>query len=109
MQRVFNYILAAVFVAVLCASGSLIAPVYFDYRELRLKISGLEKSLAEQKRESASIRQEINALRKDRNAIERVAREKFGWCRDNEKIYHFDLPAGLMPPSTAPEQLLTNP
>ncbi|MGL4854658.1 MAG: FtsB family cell division protein [Lentisphaeria bacterium] len=25
-------------------------------------------------------------------AVERVAREKFGWCREDEQIYRFDTP-----------------
>jgi hypothetical protein len=36
------------------------------------------------------LREQIHSLQTDPDAIERVAREKLGWCREDEKIYHFD-------------------
>ncbi len=43
--------------------------------------------------ECKQIRQRINALKNNPKAVERVAREKFGWCREGEEIYSFASPS----------------
>jgi cell division protein FtsB len=57
---------------------------------MRLAVDKLEESLAAQRQELEELRRELAALRTDHRAIERVAREKFGLCREDEQIYHFD-------------------
>ncbi len=36
------------------------------------------------------VKQKINALENNPLAIERIAREQYGWCRKGEEIYQFD-------------------
>jgi cell division protein FtsB len=43
------------------------------------------------------LKKELAALRTDYRAIERVARERFGLCREGEEIYHFETPAATEP------------
>lgn len=96
-MRVIHYTFLALAALILCVGAYMIMPVYFEYRQIKLTIVELERSLAEQRQQTLDLRQEIDGLRKDKEAIERVARERFGLCRDGEKIYHFDAPEGLGP------------
>ena len=103
-MKVLNGILVAAVIVVLCVVLYMMVPVYFDFRQIKLTLLEVQKNLAEQKKQNLELRLEIEALRKDKLAIERVAREKLGWCRDGEKIYHFDAPEGLGPtPPASPD------
>jgi cell division protein FtsB len=96
-MRIIHYVFVVLVVALLLLSAFLIMPLYFEYRQVKLKLVDLDRSLAQQRRQSLELREEIEALRRDREAIERVARERFGFCREGEKIYHFDALEGLGP------------
>ncbi|MBN2452237.1 MAG: septum formation initiator family protein [Lentisphaeria bacterium] len=67
-----------------------LGPVYRDNRATRVSLRRLEQSLEEQAREIERLNRELTKLRTDSRAIERVAREKFGLCREDEEIYHFE-------------------
>lgn len=96
-MKAIDYILAVVILLTVCLALYMMVPAHFESRQIRLTLIEVQKNLAEQRNQNLELRQEIEALRKDRLAIERVAREKLGWCRDGEKIYHFDAPEGLGP------------
>jgi cell division protein FtsL len=88
--RVRDYILLVLVLAVLCAAAYTLVPAYTRHRKTRLRILQLQESLADQEQQIRELREELSALRTDYRAIERVAREKFGLCLEDEQIYHFD-------------------
>lgn len=90
-------ILVMLLIFLTCASVYVLLPAYFEHQKTQADLADLDKSLEQQRREMRELQKEINALREDHRAIERVAREKFGLCREGEKIYHFDAPAGITP------------
>ena len=83
-------LLAIVLIAVCCAGIYLVVPRYAEKKQLQKTLAELRQRITEQERETRRLRREISRLRTDPEAIERVAREKFGWCAEGEKIYHFD-------------------
>ncbi|NOY82244.1 MAG: septum formation initiator family protein [Kiritimatiellaeota bacterium] len=70
-----------------------ILPAYRGYRNACEDVTDLKRHLMQQRQDIQRLEREIRALRADPRAVERVAREKFGWCRDGEKIYHFEAEA----------------
>ncbi len=90
-----DYVPAFICILVACAALYFLLPAYTHYRESRMTVNKLEQSLGEQRMEIQRLRKEITDLKHDYRAIERVAREKWGLCRDNETIYHFDPPADV--------------
>jgi cell division protein FtsB len=82
----------AILIILCCVAMYFLLPAYTKYRETRSAVRELEQDLAEQQLEVQRLRRELDALRTDYRAIERVAREKFGLCREGEEIYHFDNP-----------------
>ena len=89
-QRIGNYVFLALFAALLAVAAAVLAPAQRQYRNAKKDLTDLKTRLESQEQTILEIRREISRLRSDYRAIERVAREKFGYCRDGEKIYHFE-------------------
>lgn len=85
-----DYFFVLLLVVVTCGCVYLLLPAYADYDQARTTVRELEDKGLRQELEARQLREDIHALKSDPEAIERIAREKLGWCRDNEKIYHFD-------------------
>ena len=96
-SRHYVFVLGLVLIA--CVSAYILLPAYTDFKDGKREADELQGKLAEIELESREIDHAIQSLRTDPRAIERVAREKLGWCREDEKIYHFD-----PPPVPAPAQ-----
>jgi len=85
-----SYFFTGALVLIVGAAIYFLLPAYKDYRQSHNDTRKLEAEISEVNVAAQSLEREIQALRTDPDAVERVAREKFGWCRDNEKVYHFD-------------------
>lgn len=85
------YILLAVFLgfAVL-----LVMPVYRKYTEMQRKVSDLEQDLRQAQEECRSLILEVHDLEHSALAAERIAREKFNFCREGEQVLIYKMPAG---------------
>ena len=59
--------------------------VYFQHRQLQHKAA----EIAADRRVIDSLQREIKRLSSDTAAIERLAREKLGMAKPNEKVYKF--------------------
>ncbi len=92
-----DYFPAALFIILACVALYFLLPAYTKYRETRGELQNLQETMTQQKRELRQLRKELTELRTDYRAIERVAREKFGLCREGETIYHFDQPNAMHP------------
>lgn len=64
-------------------------PAYTEYSETKARLHAVEGDLLLAQKEHETLQLEITQLRDDHRAIERVAREKFGWCRDGDEVYEF--------------------
>lgn len=87
-----QYLFASAVIVALCTVGYFLLPVYAEYRDAKRQQNKLEEQLMHLEYEYERVQEEIHALKNNPRAVERVAREKFGWCRPDEKIYHFDPP-----------------
>ncbi len=96
-MKVMNIFLIVSLLLILGTAGLMLAPHYLSYQTLKADLAQAQKQLEEQKQEVMQLQQEIASLRSDRREIERVAREKFGWCREGETVYHFDSSGNLGP------------
>ena len=84
-----HYIIAFVVVCLIIGSCIWVYPAWDEYGRARSKNLELKQRILDYEAENEHLRAEIHKLQTDPRAIERVAREKFGWCRPNEKIYDF--------------------
>jgi len=83
-------------ILILCAFGTLIylafRPNYEKLRQLQLQQSLLTQRLILKEKQSQCLKKELTGLNSNSSWIEKVAREKLGWCLPEEKIYRFQTP-----------------
>ena len=70
-----------------------LTPALSDIRNLQEELHTLQMKHEAQEQEVAQLQKEIDDLRSGKpQAVERVAREKFGYCRPGEEVFHFERP-----------------
>lgn len=90
MNKVFTIFLYLVLVATFLFSVALVVPAYQKYLRAKSEVSDLSETLDRRKQESQSLSQEIHDLEHKASAIEKVAREKFRYCREGEQIFLYN-------------------
>jgi cell division protein FtsB len=98
MPRALIILFYVVTVGVAIVSLVFLLPAYHQRNEMKARVAELELELAERDRESAEMRQFLHDLQHNPRAVEKVAREKFGLCREGEVIFQFqddDLPPSV--------------
>lgn len=92
-MKVRHYIFSILLLLILCGGAYFLIPKYMDYRQAERRENELRQSLGQLKIRSAKLRNYIYSLQNNPDAVERIAREKFGWCEEDEQIYHFESPS----------------
>ena len=83
------YILLAVFLGF---AVILVMPVYRKYTDMQRKVSDLEQELRQAQEECRSLILEVHDLEHSALAAERIAREKFKYCREGEEVLIYRTP-----------------
>lgn len=60
------------------------------YRALKEELSEVESSNERLRREVQDLQREVRAVRTDRDAIERIARDELGMIRDDEIVFQLE-------------------
>ncbi len=89
-----DYLFTMILVVIIAISFFVLIPAYTEYKNTRSETQQLQQEMLRQELQMHQLRREVQALKNDPNAIERVAREKLGWCREDEKVYHFEASSG---------------
>src|ERR1043166_1888205 len=71
---------------------ALFIPLFRQSQRLSEEKYNLEQEIKTLEAENKALEQEAAALSRDPKAVERVAREKLGWAKPEEKIYRFEQP-----------------
>lgn len=86
-----------VIVALLLLIGMKFLPLLQQNERMRADILRLQTQLQIEEAKSRQLQAQIDELRNDPNAIERLAREKLGYAKPGETVIHFE-PATNTPP-----------
>ena len=92
-------------VAIIVLAGLLFVHVMFGangmvvYKQKRAEYLELRKQIAQQQQENDRYTEQIKGLKSDQTAIEKEAREQFGYVRRGEVVYVPGAPAKATPPS----------
>ncbi len=89
-MRPRNTVTLVVLILIGSAAAYFLIPAYIRDRHSRTDLEEIRTALREQEQKVRRLRAELQALRTDYRAIERVAREKFRLCRPDEEIYQFE-------------------
>ncbi len=86
------YLFYLVIALALLAGAALLLPVYRNLQKRRGELDELKHRLADRQAENAALNKEVGALQASPEAVEKVAREKFGLCREGETVYKYPQP-----------------
>ena len=87
MGKVLTSLIYLLLGLVLIISGILVLPAYRKYRQTEQEVETLQADLDRVKSEYLTLQQEVHDLQHNASAIEKVAREQYHLCRDDEVIY----------------------
>ena len=91
-----HILLATIMVTVLGGSAFWFTGAYFEYKEERKHLAEVELQILLQQQRNEDVLLTIDRLKNDPHEIEKVARNKFRWCRPFEKVYDFSAaPIGI--------------
>ncbi|HZT21400.1 MAG TPA: septum formation initiator family protein [Verrucomicrobiae bacterium] len=87
--KLTNLIAALVVLAIVLLIGLSYLPLIHENERMRAEIDRLDAQLQAEEQKSQQLQGEIEALRNDPQAVERLAREKLGYARPDETVIHF--------------------
>ena len=62
----------------------------FDYIKLKRQITAINQSIGRLERENVQLKAQVDRLQKDDRYLEELARQKFGFIREGEKLYRIE-------------------
>jgi cell division protein FtsB len=74
---------------VLAASVIFLYPVWRKYLKVQDENLKVKKEYAAKEAECLQLNKEVNDIENEPKAVEKVAREKFGFCKENEVILKY--------------------
>lgn len=86
IQKMLSGFLYGLLAVILAFSVILVLPVYRKYRAKQNEVAELDRELREAQEECQNLIREVHDLENTALATERVAREKYKFCRENEEI-----------------------
>jgi cell division protein FtsB len=96
--KLTKVVVALVVTAFLLLIGMYYLPLIQQNERMRADIMRLQTQLQIEEASSKQLQAEIDALRNDPNAIERLARERLGYARPGETVIHFEPATTNNPP-----------
>ena len=86
IQKMLSGTLYVILAVVLIGAVVMILPVYRKYMMMQNKASRLEQEDRELRAEYQTLLKEVHDLESESLAVEKIAREKYKLCRENEQI-----------------------
>ena len=86
VQKMLSGTLYMILAIVLIGALILILPVYRKYVTMQEKVARLEREDRELREEHQRMLKEVHDLESESLAVEKIAREKYKLCRENEQI-----------------------
>ena len=87
-----HHVIALGIFVIIFGGGAWLYPTLNEYRLVKRRLIEKRHEVRQQEICNDDLSEDIHALKTDDYAIERVARDKFGYCRPNEKVYEFKTP-----------------
>ena len=89
MRRFLQMLFFALLAAIAVTSVVLVLPAFHKYSTIKKRQQEAKKELKKQTNECLVLRQKLNNMEKNTTEIEKLAREKFNYCKKGEIIYKF--------------------
>ena len=90
IQAMISGLLYGILIIILAAAVILIVPVYRKARNKEAEVARLEEERRELDRQYKKMLAEVHELEHGAFAVEKIAREKYRLCRENEQILTYE-------------------
>jgi cell division protein FtsB len=84
------YFIYLVVFLLIVSAAVLLWPVYRKYRKKEMEVDKLREAAARETAETISLKRNVHGLIVSPQAVEKVAREKFGLCKEGETVLRYD-------------------
>ena len=96
-SKLTKVVVGLVVLAVLLLIGMCYLPLIQENARMRAQILKLNQQLTAETNQILQLQTQIDALRSDPKTVERLAREKLGYAKPGEMVFHFEPPATNAP------------
>ena len=90
IQKMISAVLYTILIVIFAAAVILIIPVYRKARDKEEEVARLEEQKRELDLQYKKMLNEVHELEHQSFAIEKIAREKYRLCRENEQILTYE-------------------
>jgi cell division protein FtsB len=97
-SKLTRVVILLIVIAIALAVGIWYLPLMQQNERMRKEILRKDALIQKEEAEARELRAEVEALRGDPRAVERLAREKFGYAKPGETVVRFEAPATNAPP-----------
>jgi|GEM_PF-765483 len=88
-RSIVVYFFYAVFIVGIIAAAAMIWPVYRKHKKIKEYVTEVNEELRQKTAEAVELNRIVNDLDCKPEAVEKVAREKFGMTKPGETIFYF--------------------
>ena len=89
MKRLLQIVFAALLAALAAISVVLIFPSYHKNKTMKIRQQEVSKELNKHKNDCLVLKKRLHAVESSTEEVEKIAREKFNYCKPNETVYKF--------------------
>jgi len=89
MKKILPLLFFAFLAAVAVAVVAFVFPAYSKNKKIRERDDEITTELKRKKVECLSHKQKLSDLEHNPKEVEKIAREKFNYCKDSETVYKF--------------------
>jgi len=90
MKRFLQMIFFALLAVIAVAAVVLVFPAFHKHNTIKKRQLEAKKELNKQTSECLILRKKLNNVENNTTEIEKIAREKFNYCKKGETVYKFD-------------------
>ena len=89
MKRLLQIIFLALLAALAAVSVALIFPAWHKYKSMQQRKQEVTEELNKHKSDCIQLKKQLHAVENNSTEVEKIAREKFNYCKPNETVYKF--------------------
>jgi len=90
MKSFLQILFFAFLAAIAVASVVLVFPAFHKFYTIKTSKLDADNELKKQKNECLLLRQKLSNIKNSTSEIEKIAREKFNYCKSGETVYKFN-------------------
>lgn len=89
MRKILRILFIASLAILAVVSVTLLFPALHKYKNMEARHYEVKSDLETERGKALTLKQDLNELANSSFGVEKIAREKFNYCKDDETVYKF--------------------